>query len=76
MKVILNAKKMTEREDAHEYLKYMLDFPGYYGKNLDALYDCLTDLRDLTLVIINSDSGGYFEKLLPVMKDACKVILL
>ena len=76
MKVYINAEKLTKKEAAHEYLKYMLDLPEYYGKNLDALHDCLTDFRDLTLIIVNSDCGGYFRKLLPVMQDSCKVKLV
>ena len=30
----------------HDYLKMIFGFPEYYGKNLDALYDCLGDLGD------------------------------
>ena len=40
--VILDASKMVSRQEAHRYLKEQLAFPDYYGKNLDALYDCLT----------------------------------
>lgn len=29
--------------EGHKYLKEALDFPDYYGENLDALYDCLTE---------------------------------
>ena len=29
--------------EIHEVLKRDLDFPDYYGGNLDALWDCLTD---------------------------------
>ena len=76
MKVYLNAEKMTEKKSAHEYLKFMLDLPEYYGNNLDALYDCLSEFSDLTLVIINADCGGYFKRLLPVMQDACRVKLI
>ncbi len=28
-----------------------LAFPAYYGRNLDALWDCLTDLEDPTAVV-------------------------
>ena len=30
--------------DGHKYLKEALDFPDYYGENLDALHDILTGL--------------------------------
>ncbi len=33
------------KKDGHDYLKKALNFPNYYGKNLDALYDCLCDLN-------------------------------
>ena len=30
--------------DIHGILKESLNFPDYYGGNLDALFDCLTDM--------------------------------
>ncbi len=30
--------------DIHEKIQDGLNFPDYYGKNLDALWDCLTDM--------------------------------
>ena len=41
------------KRDGHDYLKEVLNFPDYYGKNLDALYDCLTDIgveTEITLI--------------------------
>ncbi|WP_405273958.1 barstar family protein [Methanobrevibacter sp.] len=32
------------KENGHDYLAEALNFPDYYGKNLDALYDCLTEI--------------------------------
>lgn len=31
--------------EGHKYLKEALDFPDYYGENLDALYDCLCEFN-------------------------------
>ena len=40
----------------HDYLKEALNFPDYYGKNLDALYDCLTEIGVETKIkLINAD---------------------
>ena len=38
----------------HRLLAEQLDFPDWYGGNLDALYDCLTDLTEETTVILSS----------------------
>ena len=32
-------------------------FPAYYGKNLDALHDCLTDLHEPTELIVRGTSA-------------------
>ena len=33
------------KERGHDYLMEALSLPDYYGKNLDALYDCLTEME-------------------------------
>lgn len=33
------------KKDGHDYLKDALNLPDYYGKNLDALYDCLCEME-------------------------------
>ena len=56
---------------AHEYLKELLEFPEYYGKNLDALYDCLTDLENVEITITApAEDGAIFQKILRVFKAA------
>jgi ribonuclease inhibitor len=32
--------------EIHEVLKRDLELPDYYGGNTDALWDCLTDMRE------------------------------
>ena len=50
-RVQLSAAAWRTEGDAHEALARALSFPAHYGRNLDALHDCLTDLGDTQLVI-------------------------
>ena len=50
-RVQLSAAGWDTPEKAHADLAKALHFPEYYGKNLDALHDCLTSLSDTQLVI-------------------------
>lgn len=74
--VILNCENLYECEQAHEYLAQMLDFPDYYGKNLDALFDCLTELGDCTIALEGEaalrQSDSYGAKVLKVFKEAAQ----
>ncbi len=49
-KVMLNLTNINSKQELHEYLEKELGFPYYYGKNLDALYDCLTDIYEPTAI--------------------------
>ena len=55
------------KRDGHDYLKDALDFPDYYGKNLDALYDCLTEIS-CEIELINSEEVD--EDILDTFRDA------
>ena len=52
--MILEGKLINEK--GHDYLSEALNFPDYYGKNLDALYDCLTEIGvETEIQLINKD---------------------
>ena len=52
--VVLDCSGITTPECLHQKLAEALHFPDYYGKNLDALFDCLTEYRqDRELVLTN-----------------------
>ena len=50
---ILDCAMMTDKAAAHEYLAKVLEFPEYYGKNLDALYDCLSEMAPCKVTMLN-----------------------
>ena len=64
--IVLYGEEMEE--NPHEYIKEKLDFPDYYGENLDALYDCLTEIDDKIIII--KDSSLLDEDLIDTFKDA------
>ena len=47
----IDCRQLTDREHAHRYLQLVLPLPEYYGRNLDALYDCLTEMPETVLVL-------------------------
>ena len=64
MRVELDCRKMTDRKAAHAYLKQALALPDYYGNNLDALYDLMTDREEETVLVL-----GYWRQLGALMGD-------
>ena len=45
-KYVIDASGILSESDMHDAIANALQFPDYYGRNLDALYDCLTDIRE------------------------------
>lgn len=57
MEYRIDCAVVTDRKEFHRLLSQTLSFPEWYGNNLDALYDCLTDLREpVHLILENWDS--------------------
>ena len=76
MVVSLDGAKVKNRRGLHKYLQRALALPDYYGKNLDALFDCLTDLHeDVELVVEHPEAleqtlGFYARSLNIVLRRA------
>ena len=76
MYVIMDARKLGEKEEAHRYLKELFAFPDYYGANLDALYDCLSEREWNCIHMLHAgEAGPYYQKVLSVLEDLDNTIL-
>jgi ribonuclease inhibitor len=78
MKVTIDGRIITNRIQLHELFASQLDFPETYGKNLDALYDCITDIhKETEIEIINYEAlydnlGNYAKVLVKLLGQAEK----
>ncbi len=48
--ITINCAAITSMAEIHEILARELNFPQWYGHNLDALHDCLTSLCEETKI--------------------------
>lgn len=69
-RVELIASQLTDKNILHDVLIRELELPEWYGRNLDALHDCLTQLQDVELVLIGFPDEGYLARVRRVIVDA------
>ena len=75
---ILDGNNITNRETLHDTLASSLPLPDWYGRNLDALYDCLMDIQEETEIrlfhkgALEDYLGSYAEALQKVVYTACQ----
>ena len=73
---IIEGAAVGSMDRLHRLLAEQLDFPDWYGGNLDALHDCLTEINQPTeLVIRGSDTletalGSYAAAFRRVLADS------
>lgn len=74
----LDGAAAGDRETLHRYLRGQLPLPEYYGDNLDALYDALTDIAEDTVIELENAEcfelclGWYGRQLMRVLQDAAE----
>ncbi len=77
MNALIDGAIIETREQLHDTLAQQLSLPEYYGRNLDALFDCLTDLsEDTELRLVHGEElfahlGVYADVLCALLRDAC-----
>lgn len=75
-RAIIDGAAITTISGLHDALSEALAFPDWYGRNLDALHDCLTDIcgeiEIVNAAALESSLGNYFSRFMRVLKDAAE----
>lgn len=76
MDIRINGAAMHTRDAAHDEIARAMEFPSYYGRNLDALWDMLTttaaEVRLTEVSGMLNALGGYGCRLLKTFYDAAE----
>lgn len=73
--IIIDGNEIISMSEIHDLFVEELDFPEWYGKNLDALYDCLGDMTEEVEIIfenvpeLEENLGISFKKLCRLLED-------
>ena len=76
--ITIDCAGITTSPEFHQAIATAMEFPDYYGKNLDALMDCLTEIGDdLELILLNwhhleYNLEDYSGRILSVFRCACQ----
>lgn len=77
-RIILDGEQMPSRRAAHDYLTQRLQLPDYYGRNLDGLYDLLSERTEPAQLAVRhreallAKLGRYGEALCRTLEDAAR----
>ena len=70
----LDGTRLCRREEAMELLGQALALPEWWGRNLDALHDCLTELGRPVLLELHDrqamEASPFGQRLLRVLEDS------
>ena len=70
--ITIDCSTLETREQLHDALSEALCFPAHYGRNLDALYDCLTEISEPTRISLPGlrDAGAFARSFVAVLEAA------
>ena len=72
MLVLCDFARLGTVDAVYDYLQGELRFPDYFGRNLDALHDCLTDISSPTRMILTGAATPCGQHFLRVFRDAAR----
>lgn len=75
-RILIDLAGIAGKGELHEAIRSALSFPDYYGANLDALHDMLTEFGEGMQIVLSGAEkmddavSGYFEVMKDVFRDA------
>ena len=72
MLILCNFARLNTLEAVYDYLSEELSFPDWFGRNLDALHDCLTDISAPTRLILTGTATPCGQHFVRVFRDAAR----
>ncbi|MBQ1371755.1 MAG: barstar family protein [Oscillospiraceae bacterium] len=78
MQAIINGNHITDRDSLHALLREKLQLPEDCGRNLDAVYDILTEPGKPRIITIKHEAqlrrqlGDYADRFLQMLEDAAQ----
>lgn len=73
--IYLKSSNMLTKKQVHKYFKKVFDLPEYYGNNLDALWDVLTERIEETKIVLDNEDllmenlSEYGESIIELFED-------
>ncbi|MBQ1467838.1 MAG: barstar family protein [Solobacterium sp.] len=74
--IVIDPERIKERKPAHEYMHEIFSFESFYGRNLDALADALSEVHEEYELVFTPESiteiceNAYAYKILMVLGQA------
>ena len=72
--LLIRKKDNKTKKNMLSYIAEELRFPDYFGNNLDALYDCLTDIDEPINIALDpipsDDSEKWYQSIFKVLLNA------
>lgn len=76
----IDCRCLLDRAEAHDELTRALSLPAHYGRNLDALWDCVSTMEaEITLLntdALPADPEAYANLIVGVLAEAGEVVIL
>ena len=72
MLILCDFARLAAADAVYDFLQAELSLPPYFGRNLDALHDCLTDVSAPTRLVLTGAADPCAKAFLPVFRDAAK----